>query len=62
MTPLVKLLVVHSQTLFCDHFFALFRKTKGISAIHKAYSAAGAIEFLRTAKINMLFLYDMLED
>jgi len=62
MIPLVKLLVVHSHPLFCDRFCEVFIKAKGISEIHKASTAADAQELLNSLKVNMLFLFDLLED
>jgi DNA-binding NarL/FixJ family response regulator len=62
MPPLVKLLVLHSQPLFCDQFFELFKKANGIKEIHRATTAADARELLNTIKLNLLFIYDMLED
>jgi two-component system invasion response regulator UvrY len=58
MTPLINLLIAHSEPMFCDGFYNLFRKTSGISEVQTAFTPESANELLKQKQFHILFLDD----
>jgi DNA-binding NarL/FixJ family response regulator len=62
MIPLVKVLIAHTEQFYCEGFYNLLRKAKGIQEIQKAFSADHTMELLHKCEFNILAVEDMLID